>query len=164
MEVLVVSEDFSVQSHKGSYPVFFNEQALTLLNNSKLDGYHFIIDRLVAELYQAELSNILQSPSVILIEALEENKSLHKFPEYIETLSKNGIKRNHKLIAIGGGIIEDITCFIGAILMRGIAWEYYPTTLLAQADSCIGSKSSINVGKIKNLVGILQNDLFGAVG
>ena len=57
------------------------------------------------------------------------------------------------LIAIGGGIIQDITCFLAATLLRGIDWKFYPTTLLAQADSCIGSKSSINAGTAKNILG-----------
>jgi len=57
------------------------------------------------------------------------------------------------LVAIGGGVIQDITCFIAAVLLRGVDWHFHPTTLLAQADSCIGSKSSINVGPYKNVVG-----------
>jgi 3-dehydroquinate synthase len=57
------------------------------------------------------------------------------------------------LVAIGGGVIQDITCFLAATLLRGLDWWFYPTTLLAQADSCIGSKSSINVGRAKNILG-----------
>src|SRR5204862_184742 len=57
------------------------------------------------------------------------------------------------LLAVGGGITQDITCFLAATLLRGIDWHFYPTTLLAQADSCIGSKSSINVGAAKNILG-----------
>jgi 3-dehydroquinate synthase len=56
-------------------------------------------------------------------------------------------------VAIGGGVIQDITCFLAATLLRGLEWWFYPTTLLAQADSCIGSKSSINVGRAKNILG-----------
>jgi 3-dehydroquinate synthase len=57
------------------------------------------------------------------------------------------------LVAVGGGITQDIACFIATTFMRGIKWTFIPTTLLAQADSCIGSKSSINFGKYKNLLG-----------
>jgi 3-dehydroquinate synthase len=63
------------------------------------------------------------------------------------------MKRDSVLVAIGGGITQDITCFIATTFMRGIKWTFVPTTLLAQADSCIGSKSSINFGKYKNLLG-----------
>ena len=62
-------------------------------------------------------------------------------------------KKNTTLIVIGGGIIQDISCFISSVLFRGIKWVYYPTTLLSQADSCIGSKSSINFQFKKNLIG-----------
>jgi 3-dehydroquinate synthase len=63
------------------------------------------------------------------------------------------VKRGVDLVAIGGGIIQDITGFIASILYRGMDWVFYPTTLLAQADSCIGSKSSINIGSYKNQIG-----------
>jgi len=56
------------------------------------------------------------------------------------------------LVAIGGGVVQDIVCFLAAVLLRGLEWRFYPTTLLAQADSCVGSKSSINVGRIKNVL------------
>jgi 3-dehydroquinate synthase len=71
----------------------------------------------------------------------------------IKTLIERNIKKNDVLIAIGGGIIQDINGFIASILFRGIDWHFYPTTLLAQADSCIGSKSSINIGEYKNQIG-----------
>ncbi len=57
------------------------------------------------------------------------------------------------LVAIGGGIIQDLTCFAASVLLRGVPWRFFPTTLLAQADSCIGSKSSINLGSTKNILG-----------
>ncbi len=114
---------------------------------------HYLIDIKVAELYHSELREVLNSPSVLLVEALESNKSLEKCPSYVEHLVARGVRRGHLLVAIGGGIIQDIVCFLAAILFRGLDWHFYPTTLLAQADSCIGSKSSINVGQVKNVVG-----------
>jgi len=57
------------------------------------------------------------------------------------------------LIAVGGGITQDIVAFISSNLYRGVRWVFYPTTLLAQCDSCIGAKSSINFGKYKNQLG-----------
>ena len=62
-------------------------------------------------------------------------------------------KKNTVLIAIGGGITQDVSCFVASVLYRGIDWFFVPTTLLAQTDSCIGSKSSINYGEFKNLIG-----------
>jgi 3-dehydroquinate synthase len=114
---------------------------------------HFIIDAKVAELYSRDLADVLAQPSVLLVEALESNKSLERCPAYVEHLVAQEVRRGHALVAIGGGIIQDIVCFLAATLLRGLDWYFFPTTLLAQADSCIGSKSSINVGNWKNIVG-----------
>lgn len=146
-------EQLQIQSHNGAYAVEFNDHGLTDLNSKVPENAHFIVDQKVAGLYCSSLDKILASRSVLQIEATEENKSLDRFPGYVENLVKRNIRKNHVLVAIGGGIIQDITCFLAATLLRGLQWHFYPTTLLAQADSCIGSKSSINVGKIKNVMG-----------
>ena len=152
MEGLLVS-NMIIKSHKGEYQVYFNETALEELNEHIPDHAHFIIDEKVANLYKDKMSNILSSDSVLLIEATEDNKSLDKFPKYVEHLVSKSLRRDQVLIAIGGGIIQDITCFLSATMLRGVEWYFYPTTLLSQADSCIGSKSSINSGKAKNILG-----------
>jgi 3-dehydroquinate synthase len=148
-----VSERLVIESHKGPYEVVFEDDALGDLAGAVPEGAHVIVDDRVATLYEAELGTVLAQPSVLRIEAREESKSLDRFPAYVEHLVGHGVRRDHTLIAIGGGIIQDITCFLAATLLRGLAWNFYPTTLLAQADSCIGSKSSINCGAAKNILG-----------
>ena len=148
-----VSDAFQVQSHKGPYTVEFDDDALARLNAAPSEGAHFVVDALVAELHRSDLRAVLAQGSTLVIEASEPAKSLDRFPAYIEHLVANGVKRGNELVAIGGGVIQDIVCFLAATLMRGLDWRFYPTTLLAQADSCIGSKSSINVGEIKNILG-----------
>ncbi|MEK9754455.1 MAG: AroB-related putative sugar phosphate phospholyase (cyclizing) [Rhodospirillaceae bacterium] len=148
-----MSETMTIQSHQGPYVVHFDEGALAKLDADVPEGAHFIIDARVAELYRAEMPNVLAAPSVLLIEATEDAKSLDKFPAYVEHLVQRRARRGEVLVAIGGGITQDITCFLAATLLRGIDWRFYPTTLLAQADSCIGSKSSINSGAAKNILG-----------
>jgi 3-dehydroquinate synthase len=148
-----IMPEIIVQSHTGPYTVSFDDNALQSLDLSSPLSMHFIIDEKVASLYETELSKVLATSSVLRIEASETNKSLDKFPAYVEHLVAQRIRRGHVLVAIGGGIIQDITCFLAATLLRGLEWQFYPTTLLAQADSCIGSKSSINVGRIKNVLG-----------
>jgi 3-dehydroquinate synthase len=142
-----------IDSHKGAYTAYFDNDALDALNADIPENAHFIIDVRIAELYGDRLSEVLASPSVLKLEALETNKSLDRMPDYVRHLVSKGIRRDHTLIAMGGGIIQDITCFLSATLLRGIDWKFYPTTLLAQADSCIGSKSSINAGDAKNIMG-----------
>ena len=146
-------EPMVIQSHVGPYTVHFDEDGLDRLNASCPGDAHFIIDRRVAELYRDHIDRILASPSVLLIDATEAAKSLDRFPAYVQHLVGCKLRRDHSLIAIGGGIIQDITCFLAATLLRGVAWRFYPTTLLAQSDSCIGSKSSINCGDAKNIMG-----------
>lgn len=73
--------------------------------------------------------------------------------EIISNLVELDTKKNTLLIAIGGGITQDVSCFVASVLYRGIDWYFVPTTLLAQTDSCIGSKSSINYKDYKNLIG-----------
>lgn len=148
-----MSEPLTVQSHAGPYTVTFDDDAFARLNASVKPGMHFIVDERVAQLYGKELAAVLASKSVLLIEANETTKSLDRFPAYVEFLVSRGVRRGHTLVAIGGGVIQDIVCFLAATLLRGLPWHFYPTTLLAQADSCIGSKSSINVGPIKNVLG-----------
>ena len=151
MEGLCVFEPLSIQSHKGEYQVYFEDEII--FKDLDLESCHFLIDANVARQYQHELAEILKAPSVLIIEATEQNKTLDKFPFYVESLVQNKIRRDHRLIAVGGGIIQDITCFLAATILRGVEWWFYPTTLLAQADSCIGSKSSINAGGAKNILG-----------
>ena len=142
-----------IQSHKGSYTVEFDDACIERFAEWDLDKTHFIVDRKVAQLYQEQLRSVLGAPSVLLLDALETNKSVEKLPEYVEFLVNKKIRRNHTLVAIGGGIIQDITSFLAATILRGVEWIFYPTTLLSQADSCIGSKSSINCRGSKNILG-----------
>lgn len=111
------------------------------------------MDANVARLYADRLALALSGHSVLRLEATETNKSLEQFPVYVTHFLEHGIRRTHTLIAVGGGIIQDVTAFLAATLLRGLSWRFYPTTLLAQADSCIGSKSSVNVGPFKNQLG-----------
>lgn len=141
-----------IQSHKGPYQVHFDEAAIARIADTKVP-LHIIIDRRVAELHKDMLAPLLAGPSVLMIDALEPNKSLEASPAYVTHLVARGIRRDHRLVAIGGGIIQDITCFLAANMLRGVDWTMVPTTLLAQADSCIGSKSSINCGGAKNILG-----------
>lgn len=145
--------ELSIQSYKGeyslqSYPDI--DSIFTKLVDHK-DSYFYIIDEKVAELNTKQIERL--GSDCLFLTANEPNKSLNKMPEYATKLVDKGLKRDKTLVAIGGGITQDITCFLASILFRGIDWLYVPTTLLAQADSCIGSKSSINVGDVKNLVG-----------
>jgi 3-dehydroquinate synthase len=151
-----------IQSHKGAYSAKFRIGALAALKDELQPDMHIVMDRRIAELYRDDLGPVLDHPSLLLLDASEETKMLEKFPAYVEHLVARKIRRNHLLVAIGGGVIQDTVCFLAATLLRGVPWRFYPTTLLAQADSCIGSKSSINCGDAKNILGTFTppNEIF----
>ena len=148
-----MSKNISIASHKGSYNVEFKDNWVDSLLTISNDESIFIIDSNIAEIYKKDIEKILSSGRCLIINASEKNKSLDKFPEYVASLVNLGVKRGNSLIAVGGGITQDIVCFMATTMMRGLPWIFYPTTLLAQSDSCIGSKSSINSGEIKNILG-----------
>ena len=148
-----MSSSMTINSQSGPYRVEFVDNFKKNLDSLSLENHHFIIDKNVFALYEPQLTSIVDEGKILFIEPTEEAKSLDKFTTYIECLLERGVRRDHKLVAIGGGIIQDIVAFLATTLLRGVEWIFIPTTLLAQADSCIGSKSSINVGKNKNAIG-----------
>ena len=89
----------------------------------------------------------------IVIVADEPAKTLDRMTDIVIQLRELRATRGTTLVAVGGGVVQDIAAFVASIYMRGIDWIYVPTTLLSMTDSCIGGKSSINVGAYKNIVG-----------
>ena len=152
MEVLPVF-DFKVKSSVHDYDVKFVNDAPNILKNEIQDGDVIIIDNNVRKLYPDLLKGLDSNIIVIGIDAREDKKSYKGLIPIIQDLINNGFRKNHRLIGIGGGIIQDITAFTASIMYRGVKWIFFPTTLLAQGDSCIGSKTSINFGEYKNQIG-----------
>jgi 3-dehydroquinate synthase len=150
---LFAPEDLIIQSHTGQYRVRLVDGVLGTLADASPTETIAIVDDRVADLYSDALEPVLARASTLRIIAEEPNKSLERMPDYVDHLVAHGVRRGQVLLAIGGGIIQDIVCFLAATLLRGMTWRFVPTTLLAQSDSCIGSKSSINVRAAKNVVG-----------
>lgn len=134
------------------YAEFVGNFTVPLKNEIGVGGV-LIVDSGVFDIYRTRIKDALEGKECIILEASEQNKTIGKSKELIEKLVERGVRRNQKLIAVGGGVIQDIVGFAASILYRGVPWVFFPTTLLAQADSCIGSKTSINLGGKKNLVG-----------
>lgn len=114
---------------------------------------YFFVDAGVYRRYQNALNRFIGENQYCVIEALEMNKEYGALAKYYKILIESGFTRRDCLVTIGGGILQDISGFIASTLYRGIPWVFIPTTLLAQADSCIGSKTSINFSDTKNLIG-----------
>ena len=145
--------NFTVKSIIHDYEVTFIENFRETIENQLIEGDYIIIDNKIKQHYSNDLTNILTQFKHIAIDANEKQKSYQGVMPVIQELIEKGFRKNHRLIAIGGGITQDVTAFIASIMYRGVNWLFFPTTLLAQGDSCIGSKTSINFGEFKNQVG-----------
>jgi 3-dehydroquinate synthase len=113
----------------------------------------FLVDRKVADLYQTDFARVVPSDRMFLIEATEDAKSYQSLEPVFCWLLDSRCQRGSQLVVVGGGVLQDIGCFVASVLFRGIRWTLLPTTLLAQCDSCIGSKSSLNINRFKNQLG-----------
>lgn len=148
-----MSDSLRIKSLFRNYEVNFIEDFTQPIRGLVDQQAFFIIDAIVWEIYIEKLKGVIPDGRLLIVEANENNKSLNKCQAIIETLVDRKVRRNERLVAMGGGIIQDVTAFSASIIYRGIEWSFFPTTLLAQADSCIGSKTSINLGGKKNLIG-----------
>ena len=137
---------FDVTCSQGSHPVRLTQEPLRALVE-RSDG-----DVVIADEFFRDALEGLAKP-VIFVVAEEESKNLINIAPIVEQLRHAGLSRDGMILAVGGGVIQDIACFIASVYMRGVRWTYVPTTLLAMVDSCIGGKSSINIGDFKNLLG-----------
>ena len=144
----LMEKSFTVQSHGGPYKVSF-EVDFSFLDHLRERGGIWIVDRKVYDLYP----KLFKVGSLLLLDATEQEKTLTAAANLTKTLVDLGCKRNTPVISVGGGVTQDVTGFVASMLYRGLNWTYIPTTLLAQADSCIGGKTSLNFDSAKNLLG-----------
>ena len=116
-----------------------------------------VSDSVVAPLYLDTVKNSLAEVSDCIteyvFEAGEKNKNLNIVKSLYEFLILNKFERRDILIALGGGVVGDLTGFTAATYLRGIDFIQVPTTLLAQVDSSIGGKTGVDFDSYKNMVG-----------
>ena len=113
----------------------------------------FVIDKTVYNLYHDRLFANIPENRLMLLEALEPNKTIDTALKICEVMTEIPAKRNAWLVSFGGGITQDVTGFAANILYRGVHWAFVPTTLLAAGVSWIGDKTSLNYKQYKNLLG-----------
>ena len=83
----------------------------------------------------------------------ESSKSLHMYEKIIQKLIDHQFGRKDQVIALGGGVVGDLSGFVASTYMRGIDFYNIPTTVLSQVDSSVGGKVAINMGSYKNMLG-----------
>ena len=116
-----------------------------------------VTDDTVAPLYGARLAASFKNAGVetqtVVVPAGENSKKFERFGALMNELLDRRPDRKITLVALGGGVVGDLTGFAAAVLLRGVDFIQVPTTLLAQVDSSVGGKTGINTRHGKNLVG-----------
>ncbi len=142
-----------------SYPICIGEN---LLEQSELLTQHIpgnsaliVSNETVAPLYMDSVEKSLSGIryKTLVLPDGEEHKNLNVLNTIYDTLLQNKLDRNTTLIALGGGVIGDITGFAAASYQRGVHLIQVPTTLLSQVDSSVGGKTAVNHPLGKNMIG-----------
>ncbi|MBA2653992.1 MAG: 3-dehydroquinate synthase [Gammaproteobacteria bacterium] len=141
-----------------SYPIYIGESILSapLLSQHITNSQVFIVtNTTVAPLYLNTLKQSLSDYACdeYILPDGEEHKTLATLSLLFDALIMRKHRRNTTLIALGGGVVGDITGFAAACYQRGVAYLQIPTTLLSQVDSSIGGKTAVNHVLAKNMIG-----------
>ena len=156
----------TIKVGKGSskYEVIISKNALTKSNlapqikSSK--NILIVTDSGIPKKYIKELKTKIGNNKNIYMHELpqgETSKSANEYLNLLEKLAKLKFDRSDLMIALGGGMVGDITGFTASSYLRGIDFIQIPTSLLAQVDSSVGGKTAINIERGKNLVGAFYN-------
>ena len=150
-----------VKTKSKSYPIYFGNNILNItgrlikknipdvkkiciISDNKLPI--FLLNKLIKSLKKYELK-------IYKLSATEKTKSLKVANKIIEHLLSDNFNRSDCVIALGGGVLGDLSAFISNLTKRGLKFINIPTTLLAQVDASIGGKTGINSKRGKNLIG-----------
>ncbi len=155
-----VFADLAVDLGERSYPIVIGRH---LLEHADFARYvpgkrvAIVTNTVVAPLYLERLTAMLQAAGkqciAIVLPDGEEEKSIDNLMRIFTALLEHKCDRKTTLVALGGGVIGDMTGFAAATYMRGVPFVQVPTTLLAQVDSSVGGKTAINHPLGKNMIG-----------
>ena len=112
-----------------------------------------VTDTGVPETYAKTLAAQCKKGVIYTVKMGEASKSLDTFGQLLQTMLDHDFSRKDCVVAVGGGVVGDLSGFAASAYMRGIDFYNIPTTLLSQIDSSIGGKTAINFGGTKNIVG-----------
>ena len=112
-----------------------------------------IADNAVLKAHPHTEAALKKAACIIPIFGGEHTKCFAKLADICSVLARSGADRKSAIVALGGGVVGDLSGFAAAVYMRGIDFYQIPTTLLAMVDSSVGGKTGINIAEGKNLVG-----------
>jgi 3-dehydroquinate synthase len=151
-----------VKTTSGSYPIYIKDELLEEIGVEIKKIYNgrkiaIVTDSNVDEFYGEKVTSSLKREGFetfkIVVKAGEDSKSFETLLEVYDKLLDFNINRGDIIIALGGGVVGDMTGFAAATFLRGVPFIQIPTTLLSQVDSSIGGKVAVNLPRGKNLVG-----------
>lgn len=153
-----------MQSIKANdYSIYFNHEAYEMLN-SWISKYNYsklfiLVDETTNEFCLPKLLPLLEVEipiEIIEIEAGEEMKNISTCVEIWSILADLGADRKSALLNLGGGVITDLGGFVASTFKRGIDFINIPTTLLGMVDAAIGGKNGVDLGALKNQIGVIN--------
>jgi 3-dehydroquinate synthase len=147
----------TIASSQGDYAVEpFADVASLAAAVAAIPNPFVIVDERVAALYATAFAPLERLPRHVM-PATETEKTLHGVERALLALQAARGDKRTTVVAIGGGIVQDVATLSAHLWYRGVPYVYVPTTLLAMADSCIGAKCAVNLGAFKNQLGTFQS-------
>lgn len=146
-----------------NHPIYFNEKGYEALNehlrNNKYSNLFIIVDSNTNESCLPKLLPILETDltiEIIEFENGEINKNIETCVEIWNVLTELGADRKSLVINLGGGVVTDLGGFVASTFKRGIDFINIPTTLLAMVDASVGGKNGVDLGNLKNQIGVFN--------
>lgn len=146
-----------------NYPIYFNENCYeslnSFLNESNYSNLFIIVDNNTEELCLSKFLPFLETNLTIEIvefEAGEPHKNIETCIQLWNVLTELGADRKSLVINLGGGVVTDLGGFVASTFKRGIDFIHIPTTLLAMVDASVGGKNGVDLGSLKNQIGVIN--------
>ncbi|UFH34996.1 3-dehydroquinate synthase [Flavobacterium acetivorans] len=146
-----------------NYPIHFNEKAYEALNlhlkENKYSNLFIIVDSNTNEFCLPQFLPYLETDltiEIIEFEAGEENKNIETCVQIWNVLTELGADRKSLVINLGGGVVTDLGGFVASTFKRGVDFIHIPTTLLSMVDASVGGKNGVDLGNLKNQIGVIN--------
>lgn len=146
-----------------NYPIYFNESGYEALNSflkeSKYSTLFIIVDTNTEEFCLSKFLPYLETDlkiEIVEFEAGEPNKNIETCIEIWNVLTDLGADRKSLVINLGGGVVTDLGGFVASTFKRGMDFIHIPTTLLSMVDASVGGKTGVDLGNLKNQIGVIN--------
>ncbi len=146
-----------------NYPIYFNEKGYEALNlhlkEKKYSNLFIIVDSNTNEACLPKFLPYLETDltiEIIEFEAGEQHKNIETCVQIWNVLTELGADRKSLVINLGGGVVTDLGGFVASTFKRGVDFIHIPTTLLSMVDASVGGKNGVDLGNLKNQIGVIN--------